>query len=96
MGAPGNFRGSSRARSCEGKRRFENAGHAKRVMRKVKADGCGIGETRIYKCRFCGKWHWGHAGDGTDRSARVIRAIDRALDRDASIAAETASSKGAE
>lgn len=77
----GTFKGASRARSCESKRAFKSAGAARANMKTMTEKGRVFGLARVYPCRFCGMWHWGHIG-GSDRYARVVNAIDRALARD--------------
>lgn len=77
-----NHKGASRARSCESKQGFQNAGHAKRVMKRAMAAGKVYGSPSIYRCRFCGLWHWSGGSGSTTRYARVVDAIDRALSKD--------------
>lgn len=88
MPRPTNYKGASRARSCEGKQSFQNAGHAKRVMMQVVTAGKVYGEPRIYHCRFCGLWHWSGGSGPAARYARVVNAIDRALAKDRARAAQ--------
>lgn len=71
-----------RARSCESKRAFRSAWHARRAMKEMIEKQKVIGDARIYPCRYCGRWHWGRFGGAQDRSARIINAIDRALSKD--------------
>ena len=82
MRKPSSFTGASRARSCEGKQAFQNAGHAKRIMMRVLAAGKVYGEPRLYHWRFCGLWHWSGGSGQAARYARVVNAIDRALTLD--------------
>ena len=77
-----NYKGASRARSCESKQGFQNAGHAKRVMKRAMAAGKVYGSPSIYRCRFCGLWHWSGGSGQAARYARVVNAIDRALTLD--------------
>ncbi len=85
----GNFKGATRARSCESKLTFRTAGLARKNRNKMLNSGRVTGSTRVYPCRFCGLWHWGHNGGPTDRYARVVNAIDRALARDEQIRRST-------
>ena len=47
-----------RRRSCEQKRRYGSAHHAKRARRA--ADPVKFHGVHPYHCQFCGGWHLGH------------------------------------
>jgi hypothetical protein len=46
----------SRRNSCETKVRHERKTDAMRAMRLT----CNRDRGQVYRCRYCGGWHWGH------------------------------------
>lgn len=80
----GNTPGSSRKRTCIGKRKFPTHGAAHAAMMTYRERKGIVAETRVYACRICGGFHWGHArGAMINRAERIRKAIDAALARDA-------------
>lgn len=69
---------------CGRKVRYPSVGSAKAAMARLRAAGKLIGPARVYRCKTCGSWHWGHApGGGWGKAQQVISAVDRAMARDA-------------
>ena len=72
-------------RSCTTKRSFRSAGAARAAMKAARRNAVTDGDLAVYPCRFCGGWHWGHADGAGSAMSRTVRAIDRALARDAEL-----------
>lgn len=69
------------------KQSFTTAGQARYEMRRLIATGHGEGDLRVYPCKACGGWHFGHrTGAGLARMNRIVRKIDAALARDRAMA----------
>lgn len=78
------YKGASRARSCEGKSKFNNRKGAHRAMMAVKHKREISSFMRVYACKFCGAFHYGHVrGEGASRADRIMTKIDQALAKDA-------------
>ncbi len=87
----GKHRGATRARSCEGKQKFDTPGLAAKVMRKVIKKRQITAACNVYACTICGGWHWGSSRGSHDaRTSETIRAIEKA------VASDTAKKKGPE
>jgi hypothetical protein len=51
-----------RRKSCSGKRRYESSADARTAMIQVIHAGRSRGGfLHVYRCRFCGGYHFGHA-----------------------------------
>ena len=76
--------GATRTSACGTKVGFATESQAQAAMKAVKARKGLPLAFAVYRCRFCGKFHWGNArkGGGT-AGRRTLDAIDRALAADA-------------
>lgn len=51
-----------RYRHCERKKQYKSEKKALNVLAKLRKRGYIVSSTaNAYKCKFCGKWHLGHA-----------------------------------
>lgn len=76
--------GQTRAKSCTGKTAFPTPEKARGAMFSIRRRLKTVGFMEVYKCKYCGLFHYGHAkGAGVSRSFRIVNAIDRALAADA-------------
>lgn len=65
-----------RGRVCGSKRRYPDAGAARRAAERVNAEQPGAGFTP-YRCPFCRRWHFGHSPslESLEATARVMRGL---------------------
>ena len=61
-----------RRKSCEGKKRYMDTGEARKSLYFQKRNGSLKGLINIYHCKFCGKFHLGHAPQFIARRAGYI------------------------
>jgi hypothetical protein len=63
-----------RRKECSGKRRYASREIAQRAVSRLKMNTKDTSYLKIYKCRWCSGWHFGHApGSGRVMSGRRHR-----------------------
>lgn len=74
-------RSANRDQACGRKQGFPDPKSATEAMMAMKKRKGIQRFLTIYRCRFCGKFHFGNAGFAT-RADKLIHKIDRAMARD--------------
>ena len=54
------FSSHSKARSCDGKKRYDSKTAAEKAMRGLYARKLAITRMVVYPCKYCGGFHVGH------------------------------------